>query len=308
MLSCISCGTVNALLLLISALICFGVKADLLNDIRQLSDVSMQGRKTGTDGALLAQKYISERYQQLALQPFTADYRQAFVYGAFDKTGSNVVGYRQGCTYPQHYIVVTAHYDHLGQHGRKVFHGADDNASGIAALLELADRLNLTCPAYSYIFVATDAEESGLYGSKAFIATSPVPLNNIVLNLNLDMVSQPDRWGRLYLTGASRYPDLLAALSVQFSKLKYLPHRGPGRVSRGRARSDWLNASDHGPFHRAGIPYLFFGGQDHTHYHTPDDTWQRIEPAFLNMAMQAIWRSVQWLEQQTPEALTGVKP
>ena len=211
-----------------------------------------------------------------------------------------MVGYLPGCTYPEHYIAVTAHYDHLGKQGHKIFHGADDNASGVAVMLELASRLSQRCPAYSYIFIATDAEEGGLHGSKAFVGAPPVALNNIVLNLNLDMLGRPDRRGRLYLTGAKRFPDLIATLAPRFSKLQFLHHRGPGRLPRAHSRYDWPNVSDHGPFHRAGISYLFFGGQDHAHYHTELDTWQRIDAEFLSMALEVIWTTLGWLEQQAP--------
>jgi Zn-dependent M28 family amino/carboxypeptidase len=294
----------HKLLFLASLLTCMIGRAEVLDDIRQLSDASMQGRKTGSEGALLAQRFIGERFEQLALQAFAGEYRQPFVYGAFDKTGVNMLGYRQGCTYPQHYIVVTAHYDHLGKQGRSIFHGADDNASGVAAMLALAERLSVSCPAYSYLFLATDAEENGLYGSKAFIANPPVPLSNVVLNLNLDMVSRADRRGRLYLTGGKRYPALMEWLRSRFDKIWFLAPRGPGKMARDHPRYDWANASDHGPFNRAGIAYLFFGGQEHADYHTAADQWQRIDPTFLAMANQAIWHSVQWLEQQPPTVLT----
>ena len=172
----------------------------------------------------------------------------------------------------------------------------------------MARRLTQRCPAYCYIFVATDAEENGLFGSKAFVAAPPVPRENIVLNLNLDMVSRPDRRGKLFLTGARQYPSLMVQLEQQINKIQFLRHRGPPRTPRDNPRYDWPNASDHGPFYRAGIPYLFFGGHDHAHYHTPDDTWQRIAPDFLQLAMQAIWASVGWLEQQTPQSLQMDKP
>lgn len=298
-----------AVMLLVFA---YCAQASLLDDIQQLSAADMQGRKTGTAGAELARQFIAARFTQLQLARFEQqpadEYLQTFTYGRWpEKSGINVLGWRQGCTYPGQYIVVTAHYDHLGKQGRKIFHGADDNASGVAAMLELAARLSAGCPAYSYIFLATDAEEGGLHGSKAFVAAPPVPVENIVLNLNLDMISRADRHGRLYLTGARRYPSLTAQLAKDFSKLQFLHHRGPGRMARNNPRYDWPNASDHGPFYRAGIPYLFFGGQEHPHYHTPDDTWQRIEADFLEMAISAIWQTVQWLEQQPPQTLQAAK-
>ncbi|HEX5792369.1 MAG TPA: M28 family peptidase [Rheinheimera sp.] len=291
-------------LIFVLLLVAQNALAQLLPDIQYLSSSDMQGRETGTVGAERARQFIAKRYQMLALSAFNGSYVQPFSYAGWsEKQGVNMVAYRHGCTYPDYYVVVTAHYDHLGQQGRKIFHGADDNASGVAALLELAARLSNSCPAYSYIFLATDAEENGLYGSKAFVANSPIPRAQIVLNLNLDMLSRPGRRGKLYLTGARAYPALQAQLKQQFSKLQFLPHSGPPRNIRSNQRYDWPEASDHGPFHRAGIAYLFFGGQDHPHYHTTDDTWQRVDSAFLDMAMQAIWQTVIWLEQQAPEKL-----
>ena len=296
-------------LVLILLVLAQGALAQLLPDVRQLSSSVMQGRETGSVGAELSREFIAQRFADLQLSILGAGYFQPFTYGYdLQKLGVNVLGYRRGCQYPQHYIVVTAHYDHLGKEGRKIFHGADDNASGVAAMLELASRLGKSCPAYSYIFLATDAEENGLYGSKAFVAQPPVPLSSIVLNLNLDMLGRPDRRGKLYLTGAKRYPALKAQLEPAFSRIQFLHHRGPSRMLRDRVRYDWPNASDHGPFHRAGIAYLFFGGQDHRHYHTPDDTWQRIDAEFLNMAMAAIWHSVSWIERQSPDILLADKP
>lgn len=294
----------RCILLLLFLAVAGGLQARVLTDIQQLSAAGMQGRKTATAGAELARQFISQRYSELGLQTVGDGYQHSFVYSRLpQKTGVNVIGVVPGCRYSQHYIAVTAHYDHLGQSGGKIYHGADDNASGVAAMLELAARLTQSCPAYSYIFIATDAEESGLYGSKAFVAAPAVPLSNIVLNLNLDMISRQDKRGKLYLTGARRFPALIAELEQNYSKLQFLHHRGLTRSPRDSGRHDWPNASDHGPFHRAGIAYLFFGGQEHPHYHTPEDTWQRIEPDFLQMAMSAIWQTVQWLEQQTPTTL-----
>ena len=278
--------------------------AELLQDIQTLSSETMQGRKTASDGAELARQFLARRFETLKLEPLSGDYRQLFQYGfAKQKQGVNMLALRRGCRFPSHYIVVTAHYDHLGRQGRKIFNGADDNASGVAAMLELARRLSQHCPAYSYLFVATDAEENGLYGSKAFVAAPPVPLSNMVLNLNLDMLGHPDRRGRLYLTGARKIPALMTELAAAFDKLQFLHHRGPTRLAREQGRQDWANASDHGPFHRQGITYLFFGGQEHARYHTPQDTWQNIDTAFLTMAMSAVWQTVLWLEQQPPAQL-----
>ena len=288
---------------LVLGLLFNSVAADSLNDIRELSSPQLEGRKTGTESAERARRYIVNRFKQIGLASINDDFQHHFVYGSHNKSGVNLIAFREGCRYPAQYIVITAHYDHLGKQGRKIYHGADDNASGVAAMLNIAEHLQANCPSYSFIFAATDAEESGLYGSKAFIQRPPVAKERIIFNLNLDMISRADRRGRLYLTGARQFPELIALLDKRFPKIQFLSHNGPSRVGRNASRHDWLNASDHGPFYRAQIPYLFFGGQDHPQYHTEDDQWQRIEPEFLQMALSAILATVEWVDNQTPEQL-----
>ena len=291
------------LFILFSNIFCVEAHIALLDDIRQLSSEHMQGRKTGSEGAALARQYIVKRFTELKLHSINDNYLQPFSYGWPKKNGINVAGQLTGCRYPQRFVVVTAHYDHLGRQGRKIYHGADDNASGVAAMLALAEKLSSSCPAYSYVFLATDAEESGLYGSKAFIDNPLVALDAVVLNLNLDMMGRSDKRGRLYLTGARQFPGLQQQLEDIFRQLQFLSHRGPGHLRKDNPRYNWPSASDHGPFYRADIPYLFFGGQEHSDYHQPSDTADRIDIDFLKGALDAIWFTVQWLEQHSPDTL-----
>lgn len=283
----------------------------VLADIQQLSSESMQGRQTNTLGSEQAQAYIAARYAALGLASFKQSYYANYTYQRAwsDKTGTNVQAWVQGCKYPEHYIVVTAHYDHLGRKGSQVYHGADDNASGVAAMLALAQQLKINCPAYSYIFLATDGEETGLYGSKAFLQQPPVALTQIILNLNLDMISRADRRGRLYVTGANKYPGLKKQLTLleQGAPIRFLSASGPNHFN-GQSRSqNWLTASDHGTFHRQGINYIFIGGQEHPHYHTTDDQWHYIVHSFLQQSLNSIYATVFWLEQQYPERLIRAK-
>ena len=101
-----------------------------------------------------------------------------------------MVAWLEGTQYPDKYIVITAHYDHLGKSGGKIYNGADDNASGVAAMLSIAEQLRRSRPKHSVIFLATDAEEKGLYGAKAFVQKPPVEISSIRFNLNLDMLAQ----------------------------------------------------------------------------------------------------------------------
>jgi Zn-dependent M28 family amino/carboxypeptidase len=272
----------------------------LLQDIRALSEDRMQGRKTGQPGAALARDYITQRFQQLKLNSFTDNFSQPFDYtvGFSQRQGINLLGWIKGCSYPDSYIIVTAHYDHLGMTGRSVYNGADDNASGVATMLALASKFQQQCPAYSYIFVATDAEENGLFGAKALVKQAPVPLDQIVLNLNLDMLSRGEKKNLLYLYGARSLPGVSDYVKQQSFALK-LKLRRHGKA-QGQSGTDWANASDHAAFRKAGIPFLYFGVDPHADYHSVKDDWQRIKPDFLQAMFSTVTQVVLWLDQQPP--------
>ncbi len=275
-------------------------------DLQQLSADEMAGRYPGTAGHQRAQQYIVQRFRQLKLQPMLADYQQpfAFKHGFFKQAkGVNLVAQLTGCRHPQSYIVITAHYDHLAISGGKVFNGADDNASGVAGLLFLAGQLAQTCPAYSYIFIATDAEEHGLDGAKAWLADPPVPVTQQLLNINLDMISRGESRQRLYLAGKRSLPTLRTLADKQHGKVKLvLGHDSRSRVGAAQSSGqvDWSNASDHALFRRAGMPYMYFGVDVHRDYHTPDDDWHRIDQAFFQSSLQLIHSAVRWADTQPP--------
>ena len=280
-------------------------------DLQLLSADEMAGRSNGSAGSVLAQEYLQQRFASLGLTALTADYRQPFEFnvGFSKKHGVNLMAKRQGCRYPEQYIVITAHYDHLPKRGRTVFNGADDNASGVAGLLYLAGILQQQCPAYSYLFVATDAEEHGLDGAKAFLANPPVPQAQMMLNINLDMIGRGEKRNRLYLLGKRSLPHITLMPRAEKNGVKLIMANENRSAGRGSATVDWSNASDHGAFRRAGIPYLYFGVDVHPDYHTPDDDWQRIKPEFFRASLEQIAATLLWLEQQTPAQLQfGRKP
>lgn len=270
-------------------------------DLQLLSADDMAGRATGTAGNEAARLYLQARFAELQLQKPGDSYFQPFVFneGFSQRQGVNVLGLRRGCVHPDRYIVVTAHYDHLKPRGKKIFNGADDNASGVAGLLYLAAQTLTKCPAYSYWFLATDAEEMGLDGAKAFLAAPPVPRAQLLLNINLDMISRGEMNQRLYLAGKKQLPQLNTFAAAAKTPLKLtLAH--DGRQSRlGRhstAAVDWANASDHAVFRKAGMPYLYFGVDVHPQYHTPQDDWQRIDPDYFRAALELIEQSRGWAD------------
>ncbi|WP_266204763.1 M20/M25/M40 family metallo-hydrolase [Pontibacter kalidii] len=250
----------------------------LLRDVKVLSADSMQGRLSGTEGNLMAQEYILKRFEEIGLKPFNGNYKQHFQINnrrAQVEQATNLLGYLPGKS--DKVMVVTAHYDHVGQREGKIYNGADDNASGVGALLAAAAHFAKHPPKHTVIFAALDGEELGLSGAKAFLEQPPVPLHNILLNVNMDMLGINPK-GELYASGTFHYPQLKPYL------LKVKP-RAQARLVLGHDRpeqgsDDWTGQSDHFRFHERGIPYVYFGVEDHPHYHKPTDDYENINHAF----------------------------
>lgn len=287
-----------------------GITAQLLLDIQQLSSEQMQGRETGTEGAELARRYLKTRFSQLGLKPWQGSYASPFAYrqGRQQHQGINLIGWLPACDQASGGIVITAHYDHLGMRGNRIYYGANDNASGVAVMLAIAGKLQLQakpCLSHHYFFVATDAEENGLHGSRAFVENPPVPLEQMLLNINLDMLARSEPKVQLFITGARRYPELRQWLQPHRGELRlvFLTHRGPQRRGSLLQEFDWPNSSDHAYFHRAGIPYLFFGGMPFSGYHTEQDHWQFIEQDMLQQVFAVIWQTILWVESSSTEQL-----
>lgn len=271
-----------------------------MGDLSHLSSSLMLGRKTGSAGGLRARNFLLLRFEDLGLAYFPEyhGYIQTFplAKSSSAKQGYNVIGWLQGSKFDKQFIVVTAHYDHLGQKGRHIFHGADDNASGVAALLTLARQVAMVGLAHSVIFVATDAEERGLQGAKAFIKDLPVNKEDILLNLNLDMLGEGGSKNRLYVTttkGDKQLMRMVKNIAVSAGLCFIHGHSKSQRFTRASRKVNWRKASDHAAFARIDIPYLFVGGGTHERYHTPKDTFERIDKEFYTSAVETAWLLLQ---------------
>ncbi|MFL6709513.1 MAG: M20/M25/M40 family metallo-hydrolase [Massilia sp.] len=251
----------------------------LLDDVRTLAAPSFEGRATGTAGNRKAAAFIAQRFSDLGLLPFGAGYAQPFKIGAIDAV--NYVGFIKGAATPERFLVVSAHYDHLGIKNGKLYPGADDNASGVAAMLAVAAYFKAHPPAHTVVFAAFDGEEIGLRGAHAFVSALPFKKSQLALEINFDMVSHNDR-NEIYAAG-TRYtraliPVVTAAAARHTVNVK-LGH------DEGEGEENWTDASDHGPFHEAGVPFLYFGVEDHPDYHKPGDTFEHInQPFFTEVA------------------------
>ncbi|PRY07368.1 peptidase M28-like protein [Pontibacter ummariensis] len=253
-------------------------KQQLLQDVKVLAADSLEGRLSGSEGSRKAQDYIQQRFREIGLKPFNREYKQQFSFEARQKvvdSAINLVGYIPGKT--DKAIVITAHYDHVGVRKGEVYNGADDNASGVGALLAAASYFKKHQPQHTLIFAALDGEELGLQGAKALVENPPVPKQNILLNVNMDMLSINDK-GELYASGSYHYPQLKNILEQVKPRPQAKLLLGHDRPEQGH--DDWTGQSDHYQFHKQGIPYVYFGVEDHPHYHKPSDEFKNVNKAF----------------------------
>lgn len=272
--------------------------ARLVEDLRVLSADDMAGRAPGTPGGAKARAYVVRRFAELGLEPVEAPFAFTTKDGA-RKTGVNVWAVVRGTGRADKWIVVTAHYDHLGVKDGQVHNGADDNASGTAALLALAERFRAERPNHSILFVALDAEEGGSRGARALVAAPPAPKDAILLNVNLDMVARADR-GELYAAGAYHYPDLKPVLDFAATGTPLRLRQGHDRPELGDG--DWTEQSDHSAFHAAGIPFVYFGVEDHADYHRPSDDFDKVDPQAYVRSVRTIAAAVRALDAR-PDVL-----
>ena len=275
----------------------------LKKHIYYLSADRMKGRGTGSKEAEKAAKYITKHFQQYGLLPkgengyrqhFEAKVRRVVVIDSI-RQASNVLGFLDnGAPYT---IVIGAHYDHLGLGHQgsskdplgvgKIHNGADDNASGVAGLLELARHYsrNAVVEPFNILFIGFGAEELGLVGSKYFTAHPTIPLADIHWMLNMDMIGRYNPDNGLAIIGygtSSKFPAIFEGIT---SPLKF------------NLSKDGNGGSDQTSFYRKNIPVLFFHTGGHEDYHMPTDNPEKIDfnalQAILELEIKVLDNSMQ---------------
>lgn len=262
----------------------------LLRDIKTLASAEFAGRKPGTPEHQKSVDLILDRFQELGLSAYNNSFIADFPVND-SIAGKNLIAYIPGKS--EKAIVISGHYDHVGIRNGEIYYGADDNASGASALLAIAAYYTDKTPNYTLIFAAFDAEEMGLRGARHFVEHPPIPLENIVLNLNMDMVSRNDQ-NRLVASGTYHNPDLIPFIkSYKNERIQVVL----GYDEPGTGRNDWTMQSDQGAFHRKGIPFIYFGVEDHPDYHTPNDTFERIQPSFFYQSVTTILEIIKKIDE-----------
>lgn len=269
----------------------FDAKA-LLRDLQVLSADDMQGRQVGTPGGEKARAFVVQRFKDSGIAPFGESYVVPFTFTGrgtpAERPGANVIGRIDGTAKTGRYIVITAHYDHIGVRNGEVFNGADDNASGTAALFALGKYFSAHRPANSLILAALDGEEAGLRGAQAFVKQPPVDASAIVINLNMDMIGR-DPKNLLYVSGTRQLPFLKPFIDRVAAKAPVTLTMGHDNPAE---KEDWTRDSDHYAFCQVKIPCLYFGVEDFDQHHRATDDYETMTHAFYVRAVETMIHAV----------------
>jgi Zn-dependent M28 family amino/carboxypeptidase len=273
-----------------------------------LSSDELQGRETGTEGNARARDFLVGAFGDAGIEPVGDRFEHPFEFSSrsgatFD--GVNVIGWVRGTDTPERYVVVSAHFDHVGVRDGEIYNGADDNASGTAALLEVAYALTRVPPKNSVILAAFDAEEVGLRGARAFVEDPVRPVDDIALNVNIDMVARGG--GLLWAGGSYHEPALAPILEAVAEGAPVLLRLGHDRPNAPEG-SDWTNSSDHGAFHQVGIPFVYFGVEDSPHTHRPSDDFESVDPAIYVANVRTVLAAIRALDAALPLPSVSGRP
>jgi hypothetical protein len=306
--------------------------ADVRRILSALADDSMEGRASGTPGAQRAARYIGGEMKKIGLEPLgdsgyfqrvpisvdgSADPRLRTSFADLDSVPArrkppavNVLGVIRGSdpARKNEYVLVDAHYDHLGigrpVNGDSIYNGADDDASGVTAVLEIARQmLTGPKPKRTVVFAAMIGEEVGLLGTNWYVAHPAIPLANMAANLEIEMIGRPDSLaggvGRAWLTGYERSTmgDELAANGIPI-------------VPDQRLDQQFFERSDNIVFARRGIPaHTLSSFNLHSDYHQPSDDITKVDFVHMAGVINAGARAVRLLtDGPKPEWKMGGRP
>ncbi len=276
---------------------------DLKTYLYTLASDSMQGRNTGDFGQKMAAEYLKKFYKENGIvSPIGGDdYFQeipaSFLRGRAKAT-ENVLAFIEGNEKPEEILVISAHYDHVGMKGDQIYNGADDDASGTSAVMEIAQAFKLAKqdgngPKRSILFINLTAEEKGLFGSMWYVEHPIFPLENTIADLNIDMVGRVDdahleNPNFVYLIGSDKLSSDLHEISEQANK-KYVNLNLDYTYNEEGDPNRFYYRSDHYNFAKNNIPVIFYFNGVHEDYHQPTDTADKIDFDLLQKRTELIF-------------------
>lgn len=246
--------------------------------VTRLASAEFQGRRG--EGGERAAEYLVGQFREMGAEPL---FKDSFLQPIPAREGKGVMGRNVGAcvrgadpALRDEWVIVSAHYDHLGVRGGVLYPGADDNASGVAMMLEVARCLiqSTEKPKRSVMFLGFDLEEAGLFGSRYFVEHSPVPLERVALFITADMIGRSLGGvchDYVFVMGSEHAPAVRPWIEEAAARQT--------KVKAGLLGSDllWLNRSDYGPFRARQVPYLFFSTGENPCYHTPKDVPETVD-------------------------------
>ena len=299
-------------------------KNSIKEDVTFLASDKLQGRQTGTEGEKLAADYLVERFTSIGLEPKGTDgYLQSFSFKPKTDphkevefttnadstiTGRNVIGFINNNA--KNTVVIGAHYDHLGFGGegslyrekdKAVHNGADDNASGVAVLLDLASQLKVKNEQAeikdknNYLFMAFSGEEMGLLGSNYFSKNPTVETKSINYMINMDMVGRMKADSTLAVYGTGTSPMFKQTLKANNDKFKLVENESG------------VGPSDHTSFYLIDIPVLHFFTGQHEDYHKPGDDSEKLNYEGMNLISNYIYTIISDLDDNGELAFRKTK-
>jgi len=292
---------------------------DIAEYVNFLAADELNGREAGTADEAKAANYISDLFRDFGLEPAGDDqtFFQEYTINttilnnphSTDTTGKkrlskNVVGLLQGTADSEEMIIIGAHYDHLGygEFGSlysgdvpRIHNGADDNASGTAGLIELAQYLGKNRPSTDILFLAFSGEEMGLLGSAHFVEEPTVDLDNAIAMINMDMIGRMDNEKLIIFgTGTSAvWEDILLDANTDSLDLDLV--------------EDGTGASDHTSFYYQSIPVLHYFTDTHSDYHRPSDDVEYINYEGIAKTISHIVRVIDYLDDVDKEQLAFIE-
>lgn len=298
------------------------IKIDSLRSyVFTLSSTQMEGREAGKKGGKIAAGYIASIFRRLELDSINLKgYFQNFYISKYDTNinfvqysytrdslqkksmpAKNVIACIKGYQNKKETIIISAHYDHLGKtNDSTIYFGADDNASGVASMIEVARVMQIAIkdgikPKRNIMFVAFDGEEKGMLGSGYFLNNIPDTIGSIVLNINLDMLGRnrhdENKYNKsVFMISSGKNSSFYKRLIRQLNKpsISLFVTKYPLPFSSIALKSD----SDHYMFSKKGIPFVHLQTGMHNDYHTINDTSDKINYEKLTEISKLLFKSV----------------
>ena len=289
------------------------VRISMKDDVSVLANDSLKGRKTGSIDEKKAAAYIAERFKNIGLQSKGTDgFFQKFTFKASKnphqeavftseqndstETAENVIAYLDNKA--ENTVVIGAHYDHLGmggegslyREGPAIHNGADDNASGVAMMLHLADSLRFDSAQRpknnNYLFIAFSGEEEGLLGSNYFVKNPTIDTKKVTYMINMDMVGRLNAENTLAVYGVGTSPIFKQTVNANAGDLNIVENESG------------VGPSDHTSFYLADIPVLHFFTGQHEDYHKPSDDTEKVNFEGMEVVSNYIFSIIKDLDSQ----------